>query len=188
MTPPQYTFVFGDLVGWTALTFEHGDDHGAELAVGFRRRVALLLPAHGALEVKALGDGIMLRCDDPGQAVRLGLRLTACADAPVRVGMQTGPAVECDGDWYGTTVNVAARLCDAAHSGEVLIGEATVRAAGRLQDVAFGSPCLHRLRNLPAPVVACLVEAAPVAHVAPGRERIGAYGRRLRRCLPAATS
>src|SRR4051812_7466040 len=92
------TFVFGDLVGWTALTAEHGDEHGAELAIGFRRRAGLLLPGHRAQEIKAMGDGIMLRCDDPARAVRLGLRLVGCTDLPVRLGIHAGPALERDGD------------------------------------------------------------------------------------------
>jgi adenylate cyclase len=75
---------------------------------------------------------------------------------PVRVGMHTGPAVCRGGDWYGATVNVAARLCAAAGGGEVLISEATREAAGRLRRVALGERRLHWLKNVTEPVAAQL--------------------------------
>jgi class 3 adenylate cyclase len=158
----EQTFIFCDIVGWTALTAEQGDDRGAEVAIGLRRRVGVLLAAHRAHEIKALGDGVMLRGEDPAAAVRLGLALVQQPDVPVRVGIHTGPAVQRDGDWYGTTVNIAARLCDAAGSGQVLASEATMRAAGALDGVGREGRRLHQLRNLREPVAAQLVTRAPV--------------------------
>ena len=74
----------------------------------------------------------MAKVDDPEQAVILGLRiveeLAAHAAPPVRVGMHTGAAVERDGDWYGASVNLAARVAGAARAGEVLLTEATRNA------------------------------------------------------------
>jgi class 3 adenylate cyclase len=70
--------------------------------------------------------------------------------------MHTGPAVSREGDWYGSTVNVAARLCAAAGGGEVLISEATREAAGRLRKVTLGDRRLHWLRNVTEPVPARL--------------------------------
>lgn len=46
-----------------------------------------------------------------------------------RVGIDTGSAAERDGDWFGATVNLAARVTGAAGDGEVLITEATRRGA-----------------------------------------------------------
>ena len=111
--------------------------------------------------VKRLGDGLMLRCADPEQAVRLALRIVAEQGdrAPVRVGMHTGPAVERGGDWYGTTVNVAARLCAAAGAGEVLVSDVTRRSAGRLRKVVVGDHRFHWLKNLIEPVGAHTVSA-----------------------------
>jgi class 3 adenylate cyclase len=158
----EQTFIFCDIVGWTTLTAEQGDARGADVAIGLRRRAGRLLPAHRAHEVKALGDGVMLRCEDPAAALRLGLRLAGQRDVPVRVGIHTGPAIERDGDWYGTTVNIAARLCDAAGSGQVLASEATMRAAGALDGDGRADRRLHHLRNLREPVAAQRVTRAPV--------------------------
>jgi class 3 adenylate cyclase len=113
----------------------------------------------------------MLRCSDPAGAVRLGLALADADGPPVRVGIHTGTAVEADGDFYGTAVNVAARLCSAAGGGEVLVSEATLRAAGGLPGVEVGDRRLHWLRNLREPVPAHLVEPAPPPSLA---ERIKA--------------
>jgi adenylate cyclase len=153
----ESTFLFTDLVGFTALTAERGDDHAADVALAFYDVVRALLPAHGAQEVKPLGDGLMLRADDPCAAIRLGVRIVDEVDAApllplVRVGMHHGPAVRRGGDWYGATVNVASRLCSAAAGGEVLVSETTHVAAGKVRGVAFGERRLHWLRNVAEPV------------------------------------
>ena len=44
---------------------------------------------------------------------------------PVRIGVHTGPDVRRGGDWYGSAVNVAARLADQAKPNEALVSEAT---------------------------------------------------------------
>jgi len=155
----HHTFLFADLVGFTALTASRGDDHAADVALDFHDRARRLLPNHRAEEVKTIGDGLMLRCHDPRLAIQLGLRMVDDLEMidgfpPVRVGMFTGPAVQRGQDWYGTTVNVAARLCAAAGGGDVLVGEATATAAGTLADVAFQDRRLHWLKNVTQPIPA----------------------------------
>ena len=153
----EHTFLFVDLVGYTALADAEGDDRAAEVALALCRGVRDILPAFEAEEVKSLGDGIMLRCSDPAAAVRLGLRIVATLEADpaipaVRVGIHSGPAVGRDGDWYGRAVNVASRLCSVAPGGEVLVSETTREAAGRLRKVSFGERRLHWLRNVTEPI------------------------------------
>jgi adenylate cyclase len=152
-----HTFLFMDLVGYTALADAEGDDRAVEVALRLQQGVRDLLPGYPAEQVKALGDGIMLRCEDPAAAVGLGLRIVEELDddpgcPPVRVGIHTGPAVARDGDWYGRTVNVAARLCSVAPGGEVLVSEATREAAGRMRRIDFGERRLHWLRNVTEPI------------------------------------
>jgi adenylate cyclase len=156
---PSHSFLFTDLVGFTALAAREGDDRAAEVAIDFYERVRRLLPRHRAEEIKAIGDALMLRCDDPACAVRLGTEIVRELDAvpgfpAVRVGVHTGPAVSRAGDWYGNTVNVAARLCSAAGGGEVLISEATHEAAGTVPCVELGERRLHWLKNVTEPVAA----------------------------------
>jgi class 3 adenylate cyclase len=174
----EHTFVFTDLVGFTALAAAEGDDRAAEVALEFYARVRGLLADHCAEEIKTIGDALMLRCNSAGDAMRLGLRIVSELEAipgfPVaRVGVHTGSAVCRDGDWYGTTVNVAARLCTAAGAGSVLVSEYTCEAAGRLRKVELGDVELHWLKNLAEPVAARLVSASrthcPVARYAAPR-------------------
>jgi adenylate cyclase len=154
----EQTFIFMDLVGFTALSAEQGDDGAADVAFRFYGNVRDLLTDHCAEEIKTIGDAMMIRCDDPRLAICLGLRVVDRMEArglpPVRVGVHTGSAVCRDGDWYGHGVNVAARLCSAAGGGEVLVSEATGEAAGSLHRIKLGEPQLHWLKNIPQPVAA----------------------------------
>jgi adenylate cyclase len=131
----QHTFLFADLSGFTALTEVHGDEDAADLAAGFLDEVRSLLPEHHAEEVKTIGDAMMIRCDAVNEAIGLGLRIVQGVGErhgfpSVRAGLHTGPAVERDGDWFGATVNLAARISAAASGGEVLMSGVTAAAAG----------------------------------------------------------
>src|SRR5262249_59769047 len=128
------TFLFMDLVGFTVLTAEQGDDKAAEVALSLYAHVRRLLPEHRGEEIKTIGDAMMIRCADPLQAVELGLRISEQISdqpefPPVRVAVHTGSAVRRDRDWYGSAVNVAARLCSAAGGGEVPVSDTTPPAA-----------------------------------------------------------
>src|SRR3977135_744511 len=163
MAGGSHTFLFTDLVGFTALTAERGDEGAADVALEFYGRVRALLAAHRAEEIKAIGDALMIRCEEPSLAIQLGLRIVSELDEDpefpaVRVGVNTGTAVRREGDWYGAGVNVAARLCAAAGGGEVLVSEPTHEAAGPLQQVELGARRLPWLKKVPEPVAARLAE------------------------------
>jgi adenylate cyclase len=148
-----------DLVGYTALTAEQGDESAADVALNLYAHVRRLLPAHRGEEIKTIGDAMMVRCEDPRQGVELGLRISEQIGdqpdfPPLRIGVHTGSAIARDGDWYGSAVNVAARLCSAAGGGEVLVSDATREAAGTPEHIDFGARQLHWLKNVPEPVAA----------------------------------
>jgi adenylate cyclase len=156
--------MFVDLVGFTALADLEGDDRALEVALALQHRVRGLLEDHGAEQVKAIGDGLMLRCGNPQAAVRLGLRLVRelgddTSFPLLRVGINTGPALASEGDWYGRTVNIAARLCAVAPPGEVMVSEATRSAAGSMTDVDYAQRELHWLRNVSEPITTYLAGA-----------------------------
>lgn len=170
-----HTFLFADLVGYTALAELEGDGRALEVALALQRRVGGLLEEHRAEQVKAIGDGLMLRCGDPGDAVALGIRLIDEVAQegdfpPVRVGIHTGPALASGGDWYGRAVNVAARLCATAPGGEVVVSERTRTAAGSLSGVDWGERELHWLRNVSQPIAAYRATRKP--GVLRGRRRL----------------
>ena len=72
----SHTFLFMDLVGFTALTAERGDDSAAEVALRLFERIRPVLPEHSGEEIKTIGDAMMVRCEDPRQGVELGLRIS----------------------------------------------------------------------------------------------------------------
>lgn len=152
-----HTFLFADLAGFTALTEAHGDERAAELAFEFFDAVGDLLPEHRTERVKAIGDELMLRGEDPAKAVRLAVRIVSEIGAQhgfpmVRIGLNTGPAVERGGDWFGSTVNLAARVASLAGGGEVLATEATRRAAGDPGGVEWQARGSRAFRNIPQEV------------------------------------
>lgn len=135
MTEQVSTFVFADLAGYTTMTEVHGDDRAADTAADFARFVRGVKDDYGAEEVKAIGDALLLRLPDAGQALHLAARLVGDYGARhqtlgVRVGMHTGVAVCREGDWFGSAVNVAARVADLARAGEVLLTARTRAAVG----------------------------------------------------------
>jgi adenylate cyclase len=159
----EHTFLFADLVGFTALTDSEGDERAAAVGAALQAHVQALAATHRAEVVKAMGDAAMIRCADPTAAVRLALQLVEEVDAdpdlpPVRTGVHTGSAVGHEGDWYGRAVNVASRLCSVAAGGEVLVSEATLAAAGELPSVSVGERRLHWLKNVTEPVAARATE------------------------------
>ena len=152
-----HTFLFADLVGFTTLTERHGDEAAADIALGFARAVEALAQEHGAQLVKLVGDCVMLRADRPQDAVRLGLALVRELPRrhhlpPVRAGAHTGNAVARGTDWFGATVNLAARITGLARGGELLVTEATAHAVHGEDGVQLVDLGLQHFRNVGAPV------------------------------------
>jgi adenylate cyclase len=70
----------------------------------------------------------------------------------VRVGMHHGPAIAREGDWFGATVNLAARVAGSAAGGEVLVTGTVRDRVGELAGVDFEPRGEHRMRNVAAAV------------------------------------
>jgi adenylate cyclase len=152
--PPAIAFL--DLTGYTKLTEERGDRAAAELAARLVEIVHELAHRRGGRPVKLLGDGVMLHFPDPVQAVRCGLelvdRLPRVGLPRARVGLHTGPVVFQHGDYFGRTVNIAARITDYARPGEVLVSDQVVADADRLEAVRFEPVGPVSLKGLTAPI------------------------------------
>ena len=123
------------MAGFTALTEAMGDAEALEIAEAFFAGARELLADYEANEVKTIGDCLMLELADAANAVRLGVVLATEVGVKhgfptVRVGMHTGSALRRDDDWFGATVNLAARVSGAAAGGQVLLTSATRDAAG----------------------------------------------------------
>ena len=149
---PSQTFLFADLAGYTALTEVMGDEEAARVIDGYCSSVRRHLSEYDAHQVKSIGDALMIRVPAAEAAVRLGLRIALDVGAQhgfpaVRVGMHHGPAIERDGDFFGHTVNIAARVSALAGAGEVLVTDEVVRAGGDVESVRFLERGRHRDRG-----------------------------------------
>jgi adenylate cyclase len=146
---------FLDLVGYTRLTEEQGDQAAAELA----GRLAVLVDRssreHSGVPVKWLGDGVMVWFREPAGAVLAALamveELPAAGLPPVHVGLAAGPVVVQGGDYFGRTVNLAARIAASANAGRVLVSERVVQGAPP-QGVTFVELGLVQLEGIAQPV------------------------------------
>jgi adenylate cyclase len=129
--PPAMCFF--DITGYTRLTQERGDEAAAELASTFSRMVQRTSQQYAGRAVKWLGDGVMFYFTDPGPGVVAALDMVeGAANAglpPAHVGLHSGPVLFQEGDYFGQTVNLAARIADYARPGEVLVSQAVVDAA-----------------------------------------------------------
>ena len=124
--PPAICFL--DITGYTRLTQEHGDEAAADLAATLARLVQRGSVRYGGKPIKWLGDGVMFYFREPGPGVRAALEmvddLAVAGMPPAHVGLHTGPVLFQQGDYFGQTVNLSARIADYARPGEVLVSQA----------------------------------------------------------------
>ena len=129
--PPAICFV--DLTGYTRLTEERGDEAAAQVAGQLVALVNDISRRRGGRPVRWLGDGGMFYFREPLTAVVAGLDLVERGPAvdlpPAHVGIHTGPVISQDGDVYGRTVNLAARIASYAHAGQVVVSQETVQCS-----------------------------------------------------------
>jgi adenylate cyclase len=128
LRPPAMCFL--DLAGYTRLTEERGDRAAAALATSLADLVEQVSLPHGGQPVKWLGDGVMFHFRLPGQGVEAALemveRTPQAGLPPAHVGLHAGPVVFQDGDYFGRTVNLAARIAAHAGPGQVLVSDQVV--------------------------------------------------------------
>jgi adenylate cyclase len=129
--PPAMCFL--DITGYTRLTEERGDEAAADLAARLATLVRRSAQEHGGQPVKWLGDGVMFYFQDPGHGVMATLDMvdgvSTHALPPAHVGIHAGQVVFQEGDYFGRTVNIAARIAEYARPGEVLVTQEVVEAA-----------------------------------------------------------
>jgi adenylate cyclase len=147
----QPAMCFLDITGYTRLTEERGDTVAADLAARLSDMVQRTSQAHSGTPVKWLGDGVMIYFRDPAGAVPAALDMVEkVADAglpPAHVGLHAGPVVFQSGDYFGRTVNLAARIASYARPGEILVSKELMDAA-QTSDVLFTEIGLVELKGV----------------------------------------
>lgn len=155
--PELHTFMFADISGYAAIAERSGDEAAAEVALSFFATVSALAERHGVEVVKCLGDGVMAHSDDADRMVAFGLDLLDECERelslpPIHVGIHTGSALKRANDWWGATVNLAARIGCAAGAGTLLVTEATRAAGADRAPASLQRLGWLRLKNISTPV------------------------------------
>jgi adenylate cyclase len=117
---------FADLSGYTKLTEEAGDEVAAQVSVKLAELVNGIASDFRGSVVKMLGDGVLFHFKDPNDAVMGSLeildRVIPAGLPPAHVGVNAGPMIYEEGDYFGRTVNIAARIASQASAHQVFLG------------------------------------------------------------------
>ena len=153
--------LFTDIVGSTKMTQALGDA-GAQKMVHLHNTVVRnALREHRGSEVKHTGDGIMASFPNSADAVSCGIAIqSALAGARnrdkdvvlhIRVGINAGHPIAEDGDLFGTTVQIAARICDKADTDGVYVSP-VVKDLASGSGVKFADKGQFEMKGVPEPI------------------------------------
>jgi DNA-binding SARP family transcriptional activator/class 3 adenylate cyclase/tetratricopeptide (TPR) repeat protein len=164
------TLLFTDQVGSTETLQRLGDEEGERLRrahFGLLREAAVM---HRGEEVKNLGDGLMVAFVSAVDAVACAItiqqavhraRVGGEAAFAVRIGLNVGEPIRDEGDYFGTPVVIAKRLCDAGAPGQILASELVRALIGTRGGFAYRALEATALKGVAEPVPACEVVWEP---------------------------
>lgn len=180
------TFLFTDLVGSTALLQRLGEDRAGVVFERHHQQVAAAVAVHGGDELEWLGDGMLAAFASSVEALRCAIAIQKATRKPisgerlaVRIGVHTGEAMRREGGYFGNTLVIARRLCDAAHAGQILstsfmaamlagrqfsfrdVGELTLKGIDEPVRVVEVSTGRARPAPIPAPIPAAISSPEP---------------------------
>jgi DNA-binding SARP family transcriptional activator/class 3 adenylate cyclase len=165
-TTGTVTLLFTDQVGSTETLQRLGDEEGERLRrahFGLLREAATM---HGGEEVKNLGDGLMVAFVSAVDAVVCAITMQQAVDRArttgelafaVRIGLNVGEPIRDEGDYFGTPVVIAKRLCDAGAPGQILATELVRALIGTRGGFAYRALGAVALKGVADPVPACEV-------------------------------
>ena len=166
----QVTFLLTDIEGSTEL-LGRLDDHYASLLTDVRRRVRAALRQAGGREVSARGDDQFAVFERASAALQAALAIQRAmqaggwpggADVRLRIGLHRGRPQLTDTGYVGLSVHAAARICFAAHGGQIVMSSAVRTAVLESLPEGVGLTSLGRwrFRGLPEPIDLFQVDAA----------------------------
>ena len=156
-----HTILFTDMQSSTALTERLGDAAAQEVRRAHNDIVRTALSASGGSEVKHTGDGIMASFSTASSALDCAIAIQRGVaahreehlDSPlaVYIGLNAGEPIAEDGDLFGTSINLAARICDHAEPGQILAAD-VVRQLAAGKQFLFSDLGETELRGFEDPV------------------------------------
>jgi len=141
------TILFTDVVGSSELRTSRGDESAHKIMEAHFDLVRHEIEQHSGREVKTIGDSFMVVFASARSAVNCAVSVQrALAEhnrenpeqqVRVRIGMNTGEAIEKDGDLFGSAVDAAARIMSKAAGGQILLSDHTRGVIGAAKDVTL---------------------------------------------------
>ena len=124
--------MFADIAGSTALYERIGDRAALDRIGTCLDRLAVATKTVGGRVVKTIGDEVMCSFNQVSDAIRAATEMQLVQEAAVaglglKIGFHFGEVILRDGDVFGDTVNVAARVAGLAKAGQILATEASLR-------------------------------------------------------------
>jgi class 3 adenylate cyclase len=164
------TFLLTDIESSTQL-LGRLDDQYAPLLAEVRRRVRSAVRSAGGHEVSARGDDVFAVFEPAPAALEAALAIQRAMqagawpeglDVRLRIGLHRGRPSLTDTGYVGLSVHAAARICFAAHGGQIVMSSAVSAAVGDSlpKEVGLRRLGAWRFRGLPEPVELFQVEAA----------------------------
>jgi class 3 adenylate cyclase/DNA polymerase III delta prime subunit len=161
------TLLFADLVGSTELFEQLGDEEADVVRRDLFRVLRSSLSAQSGTEVKNLGDGLMATFASAVDAVSCAVQIQRTLSDPtrpalpwrlqVRIGAHAGEPIRDEGDYFGSTVVAARRLCENAAPGQILVSDLVRGLVGSRGRFEFGDVTPLRLKGFSRPLPACEV-------------------------------
>ncbi len=141
------TFLFTDIEGSTTL-WQDDSEAMARALSQHDELIRSVTSDRGGSVFKHTGDGMCILFQSATDALAAAIECQAGLQLPVRMGLHTGDAVARDGDYFGPTLNRAARVMDAGHGGQILLSSTTASLVSDVELVDLGE---HMLKGLSAP-------------------------------------
>src|SRR5262245_10586307 len=155
------TILFSDIRGFTEYTEQYGDEAAFRILRQHSALVHKEIEAFGGRVVKTQGDSFMVYFTPARAAILCAIAIQRLVGEEtvgqqgtriaIGIGINTGEPIQEGGDFFGSTVNLAARICAAAGPGQVLISETTRYVAGRIEAVDYIDSGLRELKGFQEP-------------------------------------
>ena len=144
---PTVTLFFSDIRGFTEYTDAHGDAAAYRMLHYHNTMVQEQIALYGGHIVKTLGDSYMVSFDAARNAMACGIGVQKSlalynsdregARINIGIGINTGEPIRDAEDYFGGSVNLAARICAAAGAGQILVSDAVRHVVGKMEGTDY---------------------------------------------------
>lgn len=204
---PTVTLFFSDIRGFTEYTDSHGDAAAFRMLQYHNTMVQEQIALYGGHIVKTLGDSYMVSFNAARNAMACGIGIQkslaqynereAGAKINIGIGINMGePILDAD-DFFGGSVNLAARICAAAGPGEILVSEGVRHVVGKMEGTDYIDRGYFELKGFHEPQhlyavdwsgLGAAMAAAPLTPPATSRPQVASAGAATTPPAPAVPS